>query len=511
MSDEIQQVDLFIVGGGINGAAVARDAAGRGLKVMLAERGDYACATSSASSKLIHGGLRYLEKFEIPLVRESLREREIMLRIAPHLTRPLRFLVPITGQQKRPAWLVRIALLLYDFLSGRQLLAASGRLDRHEISRLPRLRKADLADVLHYADCWVDDARLVLETLLDARARGADIANRRTVTRLAANENGYHVTFEEGAAARTVHARFVVNAAGPWTNDVPGLEGTGIERKALRLVRGSHIVLNLPRPVVRDAYTLQNSDGRIVFTIPWLDDRFLVIGTTDAPQEGDPGDARCSDAERDYLLACYNTYFEHPDRPAGSGDIVWSWAGVRALVDDGREDPSKVTRSAKIVAKAQGTGGLISLYGGKLTTHRRFAEKIIRQLQGMGLETGPEWTATAPLHGGALAREKLEQLACKPPRGVKPGVARRWAFTYGSEITALYEMIWQRPELAREVVPGINEAELRYSATTEDARRGEDFLLRRTKQYLFLTTVQRKTIQQWFDDNRGISPDDDIV
>jgi glycerol-3-phosphate dehydrogenase len=490
--------DLFVIGGGVNGAAVARDAAGRGLNVMLAERDDYAQATSSQSSKLIHGGLRYLEHFEFTLVREALGERRIMLDIAPHLVRPLRFLVPVGGDQKRPAWMIWLGLKLYDFLSGRQRLATSGRLTTAEIEALPRLRRKNLSAVLHYHDCWVDDARLVLSILLDARARGADVANYREVTGVVPAPDGYYVHFREGQSNRKMHTRFVVNAGGPWANRIADITQDRLPRRKLRLVRGSHIVLAMPEPADRDAYTLQNTDGRVVFTIPWLDGRYLVIGTTDAPHDGDPGEVACSEEERDYLLACYNRYFAHPGRQAAAREVVWSWAGVRPLTDDGADDPSKVTRTARIFVKRQGKGGYVTLYGGKLTTHRRLAEKTMRRLQRMGARLGGNWTHGAPLYGGRYDRDALKTLARTGTDAVPPATRQRWAFTYGDRIEALYDMVARDETLARNIVPGVPEAELRHVRDIEDARSMEDFALRRTKLFLALTATQRQRLTTWF-------------
>ncbi len=301
-----QAFDLLVIGGGIHGAAVARDAAGRGLKVMLAERGDYACATSSASSKLIHGGLRYLESGALGLVRESLAERAELLKTAPHLVAPLRFLLPIYSWQKRQALKLRAGLALYDVLSLGGGLPASGRLDDDDISQLPRLRQDNLGSVLRYWDCIADDARLTLAVLLDARARGADIRNRRAVTAIVALADAYAVDVDERGKKRRIEARFVVNAAGPWLAGIDAMPAVAPPARALRLVRGSHIVLKMPARPQTDAYTLQDQEERVVFVIPWLDRRFLVVGTTDVPHRGDPGDASCSDAERDYLLDVYN-------------------------------------------------------------------------------------------------------------------------------------------------------------------------------------------------------------
>ncbi len=493
-----REIDLFVVGGGINGAAVARDAVGRGLTVMLAEARDYAGATSSASSKLIHGGLRYLEHYRFAMVRESLKEREIILKIAPHLAFPLRFLLPITRNQERPAWMVWLGLKLYDVLSGRRLLASSGALSPEQVSRLPRLRNDDLTCVLHYPDCWVDDARLVLETLLDARARGADIANRREVLKIQPADSGYYVQYRQGRSRHIVHARFVVNAAGPWANEIVEDTSDNLPQRRLRLVRGSHIVLKMPGPPEQCAYTLQNADGRVVCTIPWQNAAFLVIGTTDAPHDGDPARPECTAAERDYLLESYNRYFDHPGGRASANDVVWTWAGVRVLPDDGKTDPARITRSARILVKRRGNGGFITLYGGKLTTHRRLAEKTLQKLGQMRARLGPRWTANAPLHGGRYDREKLTRLAAGGPKELPRDLRLRWAFTYGDEIENLFAAVRTDRRLAKAVAPGVLQAELRHSAEIEDAQTAEDFLTRRTKLHLFLTQRDRAKIEEWF-------------
>ena len=392
-----QSVDLLVVGGGINGAAVARDAAGRGLSVMLAEQNDYASATSSASSKLIHGGLRYLESLDFGLVRESLRERDVLLRTAPHLVEPLRFLVPVRDDQRRPAWMVYLGLKLYDVLAGRKSVASSGRLSSEQIAALDRLRKDRLSGVFHYTDCRTDDARLVLALLLDARERGADIANYRTVERITPRADGYRVSLVDSGSRRDVDARFVVNAAGPWVNEVHKLCDAPPPERELRLVRGSHIVLPMPSPRQMHAYTLQNKDGRVVFTLPWLADRYLVLGTTDAPHADIAAEVTCSAEERDYLLDVYNRYYEDESGPATPRSVVAEWAGVRALADDGHGDPSKITRSAHLSQVASGSGGMVSIYGGKLTGHRHLAEQVIERLTGMGAAMGDRLDAKCGL------------------------------------------------------------------------------------------------------------------
>ena len=490
--------DLLIIGGGINGAAVARDAAGRGLKVVLAERGDYACATSSASSKLIHGGLRYLEHYQFGLVRESLREREIMLRLAPHLVHPMRFLVPVYRDSRHPAWLMRFGIAVYDMLGGSRTLARSGRLPRREMAALPRLRADGLTVVLQYTDCQVDDARLVLATLLDARARGADIANRREVLSIRPRVDGYSVELRERSGYRTWNARFVVNAAGPWVNRVIDLCPVALAQQPLRLVRGSHILLPMPTPRQEDAFTLQNVDGRIVFVSPWLDPGYLMIGTTDVPQVGNAGGARCSDEERDYLLDVYNRHFVHPGGAATTNDIVWSFAGVRALVDDGTRDLSKITREVKIVSQRQGAGGFLSIYGGKLTTHRSTAEKVMRRLARMGCPKGRSWTRKSPLVGGRMSRVELEDLARSAPMSLHPATVGRWVATYGDVAAELFESVRRDPQKARNIAPRILVAELEHAVSREDALTAEDFLYRRTRLFLALDAPLRRAVDAWF-------------
>jgi glycerol-3-phosphate dehydrogenase len=493
-----QSYDLLVIGGGIHGAAVARDAAGRGLKVMLAEQGDYACATSSASSKLIHGGLRYLELGRLGLVRESLAERAVLLKTAPHLITPLRFLLPVYAGQKRQALLLRAGLALYDALSFGGGLPASGRLDDDDISQLPRLRQDDLSAVLHYCDCLTDDARLTLAVLLDARARGADILNRRTVTAIAPLADGYAVELDERGHRRRIDARFIVNSAGPWVASIDAMTKATPPARPLRLVRGSHIVLKMPAPPQTDAYTLQDQEERVVFVIPWLGQRFLMVGTTDVPHEGDPGTARCSGEERVYLLSAYNRYFAHPRGPATEADLVFAWSGVRALEGDAETRESRISRSPVLSSIDNGSGGFVTLYGGKLTTHRAFAEDVLDRLRQLGAETGGTWTRDIPLHGGSLSRPELLVRAADGPESVPAGMRRRWALTYGDQIEALFGRVSAEPALAGEIAPGVTRAELGYAAEVEDAISAEDFLLRRTKLHLLLDENGREAVADWF-------------
>lgn len=494
----IQNFDVLVIGGGIHGAAVARDAAGRGLKVMLAERGDYACATSSASSKLIHGGLRYLEQLELALVRESLVERARLLKTAPHLVTPLRFLLPIYHWQKRPAFLMHAGLALYDLLSIGDGLPPSGRLNAQEVAELPRLRREGLTSVLHYHDCQTDDARLVLSVLLDARSRGADIMNRRAVIAIEPLSDGYAIELDERGVKRRVDARFIVNASGPFAAEVDAMSSVAPPPRPLRLVRGSHIVLKMPDPPEADAYTLQDPEDRVIFVIPWLDERFLIVGTTEVPEQGDPAAPVCSAAERAYLLEAYNRYFGRNGDPATAADVVWTWAGVRALQDHSEKRPSRLTRRPALAQVANGTGGFVTLYGGKLTTQRSFAEDILELLQDLGASIRGPWTKDIPLHGGSLPRAALLDLAERGPKSVPYGVRHRWAFTYGDQIQVLYEEISRDPGLAQDIAPGVTLAELVHASEVEDAMSGEDFLLRRTKLHLTLDRRSRDAVASWF-------------
>ncbi|MEZ0282739.1 glycerol-3-phosphate dehydrogenase [Methyloceanibacter sp.] len=494
-----QSYDLLVIGGGIHGAAVARDAAGRGLKVMLAEKGDYACATSSASSKLIHGGLRYLEQLELSLVRESLVERAGLLKTAPNLVEPIRFLLPIYGWQKRPAILLHAGLSLYDLLSIGDGLPPSGRLKQQEITELPRLRRENLNAVLYYHDCQTDDARLVLAVLLDARARGADILNRRAVTAIEPLANGYAVEMDERGVKHRVDARFIVNAAGPFVAEIDAMSRIAPPPRRLRLVRGSHIVMKMPEPVQEDAYTLQDTEGRVIFVLPWLDRRFFIVGTTEVPQESDAGTAACSLQEQAYLLDAYNRYFAGPGGPATAKDVVWSFAGVRALQDDHGKKPSRLTRRPALGSIRNGTGGFVTLYGGKLTTHRAFAETVLDALRDLGAKMGGPWTKDVPLYGGCETRGTLLSLVAQGPASLSRETCHRWAFAYGDQIERLYANVLRDPSLAREIAPGVPLAELIHAVEVEDAMTAEDFLLRRTKLHLSLSPEEREAVRRWFD------------
>ncbi|HSO07451.1 MAG TPA: glycerol-3-phosphate dehydrogenase, partial [Pelomicrobium sp.] len=401
------EIDLLVIGGGINGAGVARDAAGRGLRVLLCEQDDLAGATSSASSKLIHGGLRYLEHYEFRLVRESLAEREVLLRIAPHLVWPLQFVLP-QGPNTRPAWMLRAGLFLYDHLAGRRQLGASHAV-RLAPAGLGQGLKPGITRGFTYWDCWGEDARLVIANVQDAAERGAMVRARTRVTGLRAEGGVWRATLEAaGAGQATLTARAVVNAAGPWVGRVLAAAPDVTSRYAVRLVKGSHIVL--PRLYPGDhAFILQNDDGRVVFMIPF-ERGYTLVGTTDVPVEGDPAAARCTDEEAGYLCRAVNAVLAKPVRPE---DALWRFSGVRPLFDDGRGDPSKVTRDYVLETTTAAGAPLVSIFGGKLTSYRSLAERVMAELKPhfRGLR-GP-WTADVALPGGDLPAGGLEVLAAR--------------------------------------------------------------------------------------------------
>ena len=477
--------DLLVIGGGINGAGIARDAAGRGLATMLVERDDLASATSSASSKLIHGGLRYLEQYEFKLVREALAEREILLRVAGHLVWPARFVMPHVPEL-RPRWMIRLGLFLYDHLARRSLLPGSHavRLDRppYASGLKPELRYGFV-----YSDCRVDDARLVVANAFDARLRGARILTRTECRSAKREGDAWRARLSNG---EEVVARAIVNAAGPWVKRVLNERLGQPSRDLVRLVRGSHILV--PKLYDGDhAFILQNDDRRVVFMIPY-GDLHTLVGTTDVPQH-DAESAQPSFAEVDYLCRAVNRYLAKPVRPH---DVVWRYAGVRPLYDDGSSDPSAVTRDYTLrVDDDAGATPVLSVFGGKITTYRRLAEHVMERLQPYFPALKPAWTADAPLPGSDFGRQSR--------------ITARDAFfgRYPQIPTPTLRAIFRRHGVrADEVVgdgklgedygAGLSERELRYFVDHEWARTAEDVLWRRTKCGLHMTEAQRQHVAQ---------------
>jgi glycerol-3-phosphate dehydrogenase len=482
--------DLLIVGGGINGCAIARDAAGRGLSVLLVEQGDLACATSSASTKLIHGGLRYLETHEFRLVQEALAERELLLGAAPHIIWPLKFVLP-HEQGLRPAWMIRLGLLLYDHLATRKRLEGS-----HAVSLLGNAFGAPLRPSYKkgftYADCWVDDARLVVANALCAREHGAEIrVGSRFVSALRMRDR-WIATLDGEGGGEDVEARVIVNAAGPYVSRV--LDGSLHikSRKHARLVKGSHIVTR--RLYEGDhAYILQNTDKRIIFAIPYEQD-FTLIGTTDVVHEAAPSPVEISTEETDYLTASINRCF---NRVITSSDIVWSFSGLRPLFDDGAIDASVVTRDYAFDLDAEGGATALSVFGGKITTARKLAEHALEQLTRFFPHMGPTWTQNAALPGGEIVGADfssfLAQLTRQKPF-LKPAVARRLARAYGTRVWRLLGEARGMADLGEDFGHGLTTVELRYLVQEEWARSAEDVLWRRSKIGLHLSEAQRGAV-----------------
>lgn len=491
-------VDLLVVGGGVNGAGILRDAVGRGLTGVLVEQGDLAGATSSASTKLVHGGLRYLEYYEFGLVRAALAEREVLLANAPHIIWPLRFVLPHEASL-RPAWMIRLGLLLYDHLGGRRRLPGSHGVDlRRDPAGAPL--KPSLTKGFVYSDCWVDDARLVVLNALDAAERGATVLTRtRCVTARRAG-GVWEATIEDSGTGRrrSLRARALVNATGPWAASfVQAALGLDWGHR-LRLIKGSHIVV--PRLYDGDhAYILQNVDRRIVFAIPYETD-YTLIGTTDVPFDDDLGAVASSPAEIDYLCEVINRHFRRTVAPA---DVVWSYAGVRPLYDDEAVDAAAVTRDYALeLDDAGGAPPLLSVLGGKITTYRRLAGQALDKLRPHFPAAGPAWTHAAPLPGGDLLDADFDRFFAAL-RARKPwlpaALARRYARAYGTRVDRLLGTAAALHDLGAEIGPDLYEAELEYLRRHEWAIDAEDVLWRRSKLGLHMPEAARRRVADWFD------------
>ena len=508
MQDSLQDgaaYDLLVIGGGINGVGIARDAAGRGLKVLLCEQDDLGQATSSSSSKLIHGGLRYLEQYEFRLVREALIEREVLLEAAPHIIWPLQFVLPHV-KELRPAWMLRIGLFLYDHLGGRKRLPASRGLD---LRRDPA--GAPLADEItkgfSYADCWVEDSRLVVLNALDAAERGAEILPRTACSTARREAGAWHATLTGrnggplGGATRQVRARALVNAAGPWVMEVLGRVAGANRRSTLRLIKGSHIVV--PRLHEGDqAYILQNHDGRVVFVIPYERD-YSLIGTTDVEFEQAPGTAAITPDETAYLCDAVARYFK---RAPTAADVVWSYAGVRPLYDDDSGKASTVTRDYVFDLDTPETGApMLSVFGGKITTYRKLAEHALARLTPtLGLDDKP-WTAGAQLPGGDMPDADFEGFlqglqAARP--WLPAALARRLARAYGTRAEALLGGAKTLADLGADLGGGLTEAEADYLLRQEWAETAEDILWRRSKLGLHVPEGTAERLETWLAGHR---------
>jgi glycerol-3-phosphate dehydrogenase len=484
--------DILVVGGGINGAGIARDAAGRGLSVLLCEQDDLAAHTSSASTKLIHGGLRYLEHLQISLVRKALIEREILLGSAPHLMRPLRFVLPHDAHL-RPAWLIGAGLFLYDHLARRQRLAGSARIDlrRHVAGTAlnPRYVRGFV-----YSDGWTNDARLVVLNAIDARERSAVILTRTRCEKLEIDRGHWVATLATSAGRQTVRARAAVNATGPWVSRFAREVAPVSVYHAVRLVKGSHIVV--PRLYDhRFAYLFQNEDRRIVFAIPYEHD-FTLVGTTDVEYVGDPGAVRITAEEIDYLCAAVSRYFAKPVLPE---QVVWSYSGVRPLLDDAAADPASVTRDYALELDRH-PAPLLSVFGGKITTYRKLAESAVDMLARELGSPARAWTARALLPGGDLPRGAyagfLRSLARAHP-WLPPPLRYRYAHAYGTRVAHILRGVRSVADLGEELLPQLYEREAEYLCRVELAQTAEDILWRRTRLGLRVGSGGAERLQAW--------------
>ncbi|MGQ0685008.1 glycerol-3-phosphate dehydrogenase [Bradyrhizobium sp.] len=495
--------DLAIIGGGVNGCGIARDAAGRGNSVFLCEMNDLASGTSSWSTKLVHGGLRYLEYYEFRLVREALIEREILWQIAPHIIRPLRFVLP-HHSGLRPAWLLRLGLFLYDHIGGRHLLPPTRSVDLASDAVGKPLISGRYKKAFEYSDCFVDDARLVALNARDAADRGADIRTRARAAEIRQADGIWQLTVEDtlNGGRSTIHARALINAGGPWVEQVLN-SGAGVNAKAkVRLVQGSHIVVRQLYAHDR-AYMFQNADGRIVFVIPYQDD-FTLIGTTDRDYDGDPAKVKASAEEIEYLCKSVSEYLAKPVKPE---DVVWTYAGVRPLYDDGASEAKAATRDYVFELDTPGGAPLLSIYGGKITTYRRLAEEALERLAPYlhSAKAKEGWTATAPLPGGDMDVSAVVALTAELMREhpfLVHAHANRLAHAYGTRATKLLGNSRSMSDLGQCFGDTLTEAEVRYLMANEWAVTAEDVVWRRSKLGLRLTSAEISALDDWMAVNR---------
>ncbi|WP_293576919.1 glycerol-3-phosphate dehydrogenase [Phaeobacter sp.] len=508
--------DLFVIGGGINGCGIARDAAGRGLSVALAEMNDLAWATSSASTKLFHGGLRYLEYFEFRLVREALIEREVLLKAMPHISWPMRFVLPFHPDMRfdsdtptsrlltrimpwmkgrRPAWLIRMGLFLYDSLGKRGILPGTAKLD---LASDPAGRPLDpkFKTAFEYSDCWVEDTRLVVLNARDAQARGAEIMTRTQVTGATRSDDHWVIALKDLATGETFErrARMLVNAGGPWVADVLRQKLGQNSRESVRLVRGSHIVV--PKLYDHDrCYFFQGTDGRIIFAIPYEED-YTLIGTTDADHPDPETAPTCTPEEQDYLVNFASQYFASP---ISRDDIVWTYSGVRPLYDDGASSATAATREY-VLSLDTAAAPLLNVFGGKITTYRKLAEAALAKIgEALPNVTG-DWTAGVTLPGGEFAVSDVAAMIAKLAADypfLSPYATRRLIRAYGTEAWDVLGEARSAADLGTEFGATITARELDWTIANEWVRRGDDFLWRRTKLGLRLSPEQRSAVDAY--------------
>ncbi|KGF68159.1 glycerol-3-phosphate dehydrogenase [Hoeflea sp. BAL378] len=498
--------DVFVIGGGINGCGIARDAVGRGYSVCLAEMNDLASGTSSWSSKLIHGGLRYLEHYEFRLVREALTEREVLLANAPHIIWPLRFVLP-HHREMRPAWLLRLGLFLYDHIGQRKLLPATRTLDLRT-SPVGKPLKPLFSKGFEYSDCWVNDARLVVLNAVDAAERGADIHTRTEVVKAERRDGVWEIVLADRSGTspaegreRRVRARMIVNAGGPWVDRIlSGVVGRN-DAHNVRLVQGSHIVV----PKLHDhdrAYIFQNGDGRIIFALPYEED-FTLIGTTDRDYDGDPKDVAITDGEIDYLCAAASEYFA---RPVERASIVWTYSGVRPLYDDGATAAQEATRDYVLKPDPSEGAPLINIFGGKITTYRKLAESVLELVEArLGRKSSP-WTHRAALPGGDFPADGFDALVARIEADypfLEPRQARRYVRHYGTRARILLGAARSVAEMGQDFGHGLYAREVDYLIAQEWAMEAADVIWRRSKRGLRLDRDQVTALDAYMAEQRA--------
>ena len=497
-------VDLLVIGGGVNGAGVARDAAGRGLSVVLCEKGDLAGGTSSRSGKLVHGGLRYLEYYEFRLVREALIEREVLLASAPHIIWPMRFVLPHSPQD-RPAWLIRAGLFLYDHLGGRRQLPPTRVLKLRECGEGKPLL-AEYSKGFEYSDCWVDDARLVILNAIDASRHGATILTRNRFNSARRVDNIWQaeITDQQGRVS-TVRARAIVNAAGPWVNDVLDDVTDASSSRSVRLVKGSHIVVKKFWHGDH-AYLLQNIDKRVIFVNPY-ESEYALIGTTDIPQQESADNTAIDASEIDYLVTTVNRYFT---QKLSASDIVHAFSGVRPLYDDNADNPSAVTRDYVFdIDEAPGQAPLVSVFGGKITTFRKLSEHLLDRLQPWFSAMGKPWTRDAKLPGGDIPDADFDafvQAMQQHYAWLDTATTEHLSRCYGTLIHQVLADAESLDDLGEKFAPRFFEREVRYLIDHEWAASADDVLSRRTKHGLHLSTEQKRAFEDWWQRNIAMPP-----
>ncbi len=490
-----KHVEVFIIGGGINGVGIARDAAGRGYSVALCEMNDLASGTSSWSSKLIHGGLRYLEHYEFMLVRKALSEREVLWAAAPHNIRPMRFILP-HHKDLRPAWLLRLGLFLYDYIGGRKLLPPTKTVNL-ATGEFGKPLKAMFKKGFQYSDCQVDDARLTVLNAMDAREKGADVAVQTECISARREGDIWRVQTRNRQSGETTEytTDMVINAAGPWVDKVLGNAFGRNDAKNVRMVQGSHIVV--PKLYDHDnCYIFQNADERIIFAIPYTEDTTL-IGTTDKDYEGDPRDAEISVEETNYLCNAASEYFEKPVRKE---DIVWTYSGVRPLYDDGADAAQEATRDYVFKRDNEDGAPLINIFGGKITTYRVLAEKMLEEIANHLGAKGSPWTASAPLPGGNFPTQGFDDLTkatgARYPF-LKCDDTYRLCRAYGTHVAMVLGQAENYEQLGENFGAGLTECEVRYLITNEWATCADDIVWRRTKLGIVMTKDQIAALDKW--------------